>query len=269
MIRTDLHMHTCFCDGENTPEEMVLAAIDRGMECIGFSGHSHTPFDESWCMSESGTEEYRREIKELKEKYRNRIVILCGIEQDFYSQLDTEGFDYVIGSVHYLKVGGRFIPVDESAEILKKAAVDCFGGDLLALAEEYYRTVSGVVQKTGADIIGHFDLITKFLETDAIPDITDSRYISAWKQAADRLLAAGRPFELNTGAISRGYRTSPYPDSPVLEYIRENGGKIILSSDSHNRDTIGFAFDRFEEFATEKTWIREKTKAGAGNENTD
>ncbi|MBO6014231.1 MAG: histidinol-phosphatase [Oscillospiraceae bacterium] len=259
MIRTDLHMHTCFCDGKNTPEEMVLAAIDRGMECIGFSGHSHTPFDESWCMSESGTEEYRKEIRALKEKYRNRIVILCGIEQDFYSPQDTGGFDYVIGSVHYLKAGGEFIPVDESAEILKKAAVDYFDGDLCALAEEYYRTVSCVLEKTGADIIGHFDLITKFLETDAIPDIADPRYISAWKQAADRLIAAGRPFELNTGAISRGYRTSPYPGNPILEYILENGGKILLSSDSHSKDTIGFEFDRFEEFATEKTWIGEKT----------
>ena len=28
----DLHMHTTFCDGKNTPEEMVLSAIDKGLE---------------------------------------------------------------------------------------------------------------------------------------------------------------------------------------------------------------------------------------------
>ena len=262
MIRTYLHMHTCFCDGKNSPEEMVLAAIDRGMECIGFSGHSYTFFDESWCMSESATEEYRRDIAALKKKYKDRIRILCGMEKDFYSTQDTSDFDYVIGSVHYLKAGETFIPVDESPEILKKAAVDYFGGDLCALAEEYYRTVSAVVEKTGADIIGHFDLITKFMETDAIPDITDPRYVSAWKRAADRLLAAGRPFELNTGAISRGYRTSPYPEKSILDYIQKNSGRIILSSDSHTCDTIGFGFDRYEGYATEKTWIGKNEDGG-------
>ena len=256
MIRTDLHMHTCFCDGKNTPEEMVLAALDRGMECIGFSGHSYTPFDESWCMSKSGTEEYIREITALKEKYKTRILILCGIEKDLYSPQDTREFDYVIGSVHYLKAGERFVPVDESSEILKKAVAEDFGGDWFALIEEYYRAVSCVVEKTGADIIGHFDLVTKFLETDGFPDITDPRYIAAWKKAADSLLASGRPFELNTGAISRGYRTSPYPERSILEYIRNNGGKLLLSSDSHSTDTIAFDFERYEKYATEKTWSR-------------
>ena len=42
MILTDLHVHTNYCDGKNTPEEMVLAAIEKGMECIGFSVHSYT-----------------------------------------------------------------------------------------------------------------------------------------------------------------------------------------------------------------------------------
>ena len=32
MIYSDLHMHTVFCDGKNTPEEMVLSAIDKEMD---------------------------------------------------------------------------------------------------------------------------------------------------------------------------------------------------------------------------------------------
>ena len=37
MIEYDLHMHTTFCDGKNTPEEIVLYAIDKGFSAIGFS----------------------------------------------------------------------------------------------------------------------------------------------------------------------------------------------------------------------------------------
>ena len=39
------HTHTTFCDGQNTAEEVVLSAIDKGFSSIGFSGHGTTPFD--------------------------------------------------------------------------------------------------------------------------------------------------------------------------------------------------------------------------------
>ena len=71
MILADFHTHTTYCDGKNTPEEMVRAAIAKGMTKIGFSGHSHTAFDESYCMSTEGTEAYRQEIAALKEKGYN------------------------------------------------------------------------------------------------------------------------------------------------------------------------------------------------------
>lgn len=158
----DKHVHTIFSDGKNTPEEVVLESIARKMEVLGFSDHSYTAFDERWCMKKGDIPLYRACIAELRARYADRIKIFCGIEQDFYSEEPTEGFDYVIGSVHYLRAGEELIPVDESPEILRAAAEKHFGGDIYALIEEYYRTVAKVVQKTGADIIGHFDLITKF-----------------------------------------------------------------------------------------------------------
>ena len=37
MMRADLHVHTTFCDGKNTPEEVVLTAIEMGLCKLGFS----------------------------------------------------------------------------------------------------------------------------------------------------------------------------------------------------------------------------------------
>ncbi len=99
MIRADFHVHTTFCDGQAAPEEMVRAALETGLDAIGFSGHSRTAFDESWCMSEAGTAAYRAEIARLKDAYAGRIAVYCGIEQDILSELPAEGYDYVIGSV--------------------------------------------------------------------------------------------------------------------------------------------------------------------------
>lgn len=240
MTLTDLHVHTTYCDGVNTPEEMVLSAIEKGMECLGFSAHSYTFFDESYCMTK--TYEYKREINRLKEKYKDKIKILCGTEQDFYSKEPTDDYDYVIGSVHYLKVNDKYIPIDESEEILKDAVKKYFDGDFYKMADEYYNTVANI---KNADIIGHFDLITKFNEQNRIFNEKDERYVKSYKKALDILLKQDVLFEINTGAISRGYRTTPYPNPDILEYIRKNGGKTILSSDAHDKDGLMFGFEKY------------------------
>ena len=62
------HLHTTFCDGKNTPEEMVLEAIKLGCTEIGFSGHSHLPFEPTWTMKKEDVPVYVQTIKDLKEK---------------------------------------------------------------------------------------------------------------------------------------------------------------------------------------------------------
>ena len=73
MIRSDFHMHTRFCDGKNTAEEMILSAIDKGLTIVGLSGHGYTAFDGHYCMTQENTMKYRDEVNALKEKYRGKI----------------------------------------------------------------------------------------------------------------------------------------------------------------------------------------------------
>ena len=243
MQNFDLHVHTVYSDGTNTPEEMVCAAIARGMETIGFSDHSYTDFDGRYCMKKERIAAYRAEIASLREKYRGRIRVLCGIEQDYYSDAPTDGYDYVIGGVHSLKFGDRYFDVDGSVEALREAARCFCGGDIYAVVEEYYRTVANLVPKTHATIIGHFDLIDKQNERTPFFDETHPRCRRAWQAAADSLLACGIPFEINTGAISRGYKTVPYPAPEMREYIRSRGGTFLAASDSHRAETLCFGFE--------------------------
>ena len=242
-IKADFHMHTSLCDGHNTAEEMVLSAVKKGFDAVGISGHSYTFFDESYCMSEESVRRYIADINSLKEKYKDRIAVFCGIEQDYYSAYPTDDFDYAIGSVHYIQCGGEYVPVDETPEILRRACEQYFGGDIYALCEAYYETVAGVAEKTNCNIIGHFDLITKFSEKAPLFDTKNPRYIKAWQNAADFLLSFDIPFEINTGAISRGYRSTPYPALDIIAYIRDNGGRLILSSDAHSKEDIGYGFE--------------------------
>ena len=59
----------------------------------------------------------------------------------------------------------------------------------------------------------------------------------------ERLAAAGKIFEINTGAISRGYRTTPYPSAPLLQALREMDGKILFTADAHHAEDICCAYD--------------------------
>lgn len=243
MISRDLHIHTTYSDGKNTPEEVVLSAIEKGLKVIGFSDHAPTFFDSGYCMKTEKLDSYKEEIYALREKYKGKIEILCGIEQDVFSDFIPEGLDYIIGSVHYVKKGDKYIPVDNTAKHLKDAANELFGGDIYALVESYFALVGEVADKTNADIIGHFDLITKFSEKEDLFDQNHPRYIAAWKSAVDKLILKNIPFEINTGAISRGYRTTPYPAKNMIDYIKEKGGKFILSSDSHSAENLAFNFE--------------------------
>ncbi len=241
MIKSEVHIHTTYGDGLNTPEEMVIAAIKKGYTLLGFSEHSPIP-GEKWAMKEKDEPLYRAEIAKLKEKYKDRITILCGIEQDSFSDLPKEPYDYMIASVHGVEKGRRIWDVDASIEQMEDL-ISLFSGSPMNLAEAYFEEVSKVLEKTHGDIIGHFDLINKWEKIHPFFSIDHPRYRAAAEGAVKALIPYGVPFEVNTGAIARGYRASAYPVNYVMRAIHERGGDMILSSDCHDAEKLGIGFE--------------------------
>ena len=93
------------------------------------------------------------------------------------------------------------------------------------------------------DVIGHFDLITKFDEKAESIFLENKEYRTIANGYIRLAARAECLFEVNTGAMSRGYRTSPYPSEELLHTLKREGGRVILTSDSHHADTLDFAFD--------------------------
>lgn len=251
MITADYHVHTRFSDGKDAMEDVAAAACASGMTAIGFSDHVYAPYDTDCCMPRNQAGAYRDACRRLRDQYAGRMAVYCGIEQDFFSDEPTDGYDYVIGAVHYVRIGGEYLTVDWKPDILERAAA-LLGGDMLAVAEEYYRLMAQVVERTGCQLIAHFDLISKLNADGRLFDENAPRYVAAWRQAADALLKTGVPFEINTGAIARGYRQEAYPATPILRYLRDRGARMILSSDSHRLATLRYDFDRQERRCAEE-----------------
>ena len=248
MIKENFHTHTTFCDGLHSAEEMVLSAIEKGFTALGFSGHSQIK-NSFWSMTEEKEIGYYKEINRLKDKYADKLEIFCGIEQDTVSPPFMFNYDYVIGSKHRIKFNGEYYGIDSNREDVKRYISEFFGGSFEKYAKNYYEDLVNVVEVTKADIIGHVDILTKYIEVDNIV-LTDEYYEYAEK-AVKQLTLAKKPFEINTGAIGRGYRSMPYPDKKLLKIIYENGGSIMINSDCHDKDKLDCGYDLAESIAKE------------------
>lgn len=243
MILSDFHTHTVFSDGNNTAEEMVVHAISMGLKTIGFSDHASG--DNDYSIKKENILPYRAEIARLKEAYRDQIEILCGIELDADCIDSAEYYDYAIASVHHLTVSGNEYAVDLSPEETRRVVREGFGGNFDSFAEAYYEKLTNYVLRSGANIVGHLDLLTKFCEVGFHFDEQSPRYRAAWRSVLSAI-STRATFEVNTGAISRGYRTSPYPAPPILTELSSLGGKVVLSGDAHKTESLCAHFEEAE-----------------------
>ena len=254
MMRADFHTHTTFCDGKNTPREMVEAAYRMGFTDFGISSHAaFSMVEPGFGMSDEALKAYKEELLALREEYAGRMNLYIGIELDVLGPVQKA--EYAIGSVHAVEKHGEIVCVDDTEEKLTDGVNRLWDGDWYAFVRDYFALEATVYEKTHCDWVGHFDLLTKFNENPDGSfrhfDPTRDEFLEPALAAMKKLNAQGLPFEINTGAISRGYRTEPYPSKQLLRELCRMGGRIMINSDSHSVDTIGFHFAEAAKLASE------------------
>ncbi|MGI6231098.1 MAG: PHP domain-containing protein [Tractidigestivibacter sp.] len=240
MLKGLYHNHTCLCDGHDAPREMAQAAYDAGLGHFGFSGHMDHDIHMDW-------DEYVAQVKGVADEWRGRMDVLLGVELDTLygpGRACCPGAQYVIGSTHFVSANdGRGPSVDNEPELFEQLCRDCYGGDWMALTRDYYQVEATVVERTGCDFIGHFDLVAKFNGAGASPlgkyfDESSREYLEPALETMELLVEQGKPFEVNSGAIARGYREVCYPRPELLRALRRMGGQIILSTDAHSTQGV-------------------------------
>lgn len=241
----NLHTHTRFCDGRDTPQEMAERALELGFNSLGFSSHANTCFSDT-CELLGDVDAYVKEIGRLKSVYDGRLKIYLGTELDYFSRgLMPEGvFDYSIASVHYSIKNGEKVSYDYSIEHSKDVIDRLFDGDGLAYARAYYENMADMPNRIHGDFVGHFDLLTKY-ETKA-PELFDTGCTEYRKMALEALVAVRERmefFEVNTGPIGRGYKSTPYPAPFILDEMKSQKCKLLITSDCHNKNFLDCGFD--------------------------
>lgn len=245
--RSNVHTHTRWSDANNTVEEMIQSALKKGFTSLGFSDHGAAFYDKAGMRDEAG---YRAEVLRMKEKYAGKIEIALGCEHDFHAKdADLSPYEYIIESVHFLHKGNTYTPIDHSPEDLKSGIDNLYGGAPYAMAKAYFADVCQSLIDRKPDIVGHIGLITKFNEVQPLFSATDARYLSCARETI--ALAAEKDIlvEINTGAMSRGYRTTPYPESALLRLLKSLKGRMIITSDCHRAEWLDHGFDQAVEIA--------------------
>lgn len=247
MFKSNLHTHTRYCDGENTPKEFVEKAIELSFLSLGFSAHSPMTFESEYAVNESDMPKYFEEIEKLKKEYENQIEIYNGIELDYDSiDLSFYKFDYVIASFHQIHSKGKVYALDNTPGELCECVNEVFGGSFNELARYYYGKFVDFIVEIRPDIVGHFDLIEKFNENNRLFKSSDREYQAIVRSAVNEISkkCPGQIFEVNTGAMYRCKNSAPYPSSYIMSLIKENGLRLTVNSDSHCVSSLDFAFDK-------------------------
>jgi DNA polymerase (family 10) len=196
-IKGDTHTHTTNSDGEGTAEEMVEAAIARGLKYYGISDHA--PSVKS--LGVKGAREvllrWKREVEGLRKKYKGKIEIFFSGEIDITAAAEVELpdglmaiYDYTTASIHSSFNQPKEQMTKRIINALKNPYVNVIGhptGRLLGKREAYevdWDRVFDVAVNEG-----------KFLEINAFPtrlDLPDTLVRAAKRK--------GAKFVINTDA---------------------------------------------------------------------
>lgn len=230
----DLHNHTTLCNhAKDSMEEYVLKAIENKTKFFGFSDHAPMKFDEDYRMKFENMAQYKQNVLDLKNKFKNNINILLGYEVDFLPNYMDERVlkakcDYLIGSVHFLKSWGFDNP--EYIDEYKNRDID-------EVYKEYFLAIENMAKSGHFDIVGHIDLIKIF----NFKPKKDIRILC--KNTLKAIKDAGMIVELNLS----GYRkpvNELYPSDQILEQMAELDIPITFGSDAHAKDQVGLNADK-------------------------
>ena len=238
-MRADYHVHTSFSfDSDSDPEKMIEAAIRKQLKTICITEHQDIDFAEpGW---EIDFENYFPNLRELQDKYQDKIEVLIGIEIGLQMHLKEQNesllakhpFDFVIGSIHMFDGYDPYYP----------------GYFENKTDEEGYRrafeiTLENIRNTSDFDVLGHLDYIVRYGKRKE-SDYSYVKYADYLDAILKHLIENGKGLELNTGGWKYGLDFA-HPHQDVLKRYREFGGEIItIGSDAHKPEHIAYDFHR-------------------------
>ena len=265
MQNFNIHTHSVYSDGKSQPREIVEEAVRQGLTKLGFSEHSPLPFDNNFSVKAEKMPDYVAEIAQLKEEFKDKIEILCGLEADYIPGV-SETFavtkekyhlDYLIGGVHLV---GQSANPDElwfidgpKWEIYDEGLQKFFDGDIQRAVRCFYDQTNSMIEHEEFDIIAHFDKI-KMHNRDRYFHEDEAWYRKLAMETLDLIHQKGIVMEINTRGIYKKRYNGFYPSPWLMKEAFKMGIPMIISSDAHHYSALTLEFDSAEKALQASIW---------------
>jgi len=253
---TDYHLHLRSDDTDASAEEHFslanveryrAVAADRGISELGVSEHVYRFTQALDVWRHPFWEQYAHDdLDSYCGFVREQTDLRLGIEADFVpggedrmaNLLEARDFDYVIGSVHFMRDGA--VDMDDYS-------VWDSGRSVEEIWRRYFQTIGEAAASGLFDVLAHPDLVKVWGGERPLPGGDLRRY---YELAMDGIAASGIAVEVSTAGLRKRV-AEIYPAPAFLSMALEAGASVALSSDAHRPEDVGADYDRALELLDE------------------
>ena len=228
-MKANYHTHTSRCGhASGTDEQYVRAAIKQGFDELGFSDHVPWPYEDGFTnpgvrMSVLQLSQYLNSVRELAERYRDKIHILAGFECEYFPDYMNWLEDMAAeNELDYLIFGNHYEESDEYGFYFGATRTP----DMLS---RYVKTAIKGIQTGLFAYIAHPDLFMRSYKP------FDENCRAAAKDLCQACRAMNLPMEYNVHDrfISGITHRKSYPDPEFFDIVRQEGVRVLIGLDAH------------------------------------
>jgi histidinol-phosphatase (PHP family) len=247
-VLTDYHVHlrpddlAATAEGAFTAENVARytqAAAERGIGALGVSEHVHR-FRQALEVWDHPF--WRENAVDDIDAYcafvRDETDLALGIEADFLpgreepmrALLDAREWDYVVGSVHFLRESA--VDMDGDHDVWRSSDAEEVWG-------RYFDALGEAARSGLFDILAHPDLVKVWGGRRPLPEGDLRRF---YDRAMGGIAASDAAIEVSTAGLRKPVG-EVYPAPAFLEMCLEAGRPVALSSDAHVPEDLGHRYD--------------------------
>lgn len=242
-IIADLHSHTIVSHGKDTPEAMLRAAQEAGLEYFGISEHSLLPPPYVCRLYRQDMPERMPALLDWLEQQRRTATgprLLMGIELDWTPDcpeymrqvVASRPFDYIIGSIHHL---------DGRLSVGGAANWPCSESEADTRFSRYYALMADMAASGIAQIASHPDFIKLHCHALFRRWITQPRNLAKVRPALLAIKRRGMLMEVSSAGLRQPFAEA-YPCPEIMALAADIGVEISFGSDAHTAADVAGNF---------------------------
>ncbi len=244
---TDYHLHLRPDDDFTPPFERwfteanadryLAAAREAGIEELGVSEHVYRFRQALEVWDHPFWQRYAHDDLDAYCEFVRSTPLRLGIELDFVpgaeaasaKLLESRGFDYVVGSVHFIDAGA--VDMNDYGAWLS-------GQDPDQIWHSYFETLAAAARSGLFDILAHPDLVKLWGSARPGPQRDPRTY---YEPAVEAIAEAGVAVEVSTAGLRKPVGEI-YPAPEFARMCAEAGAAFALSSDAHAPEQVGDSY---------------------------